>query len=418
MRRSKQAGGVLVVAIAVLAGLVSVLALAAASQRTATNTQLRRMESRRARIMAEAGIQRALTELQDQVNSPTTVNDDWALLGQTGGEAFELGNGSFRLQVIDAASKVNINTATQEQLELLPLQPEQVDCILDWREAAQQPRPGGAKDETYNQLTNPYNTKLGLFNSVDELLLVSGITARDLYTVRTDIERTTQPVRTSTGEQIELPLEELITVDSVSQGINASGQAKLNVNQATAAQLVQRAQVSLPVAQAIIASRPNGGFTSIGQVLAVPQITQQTARTILNECTTGGPNLSGKLNINTVPEEVLLTVPNLPPDAASAIVARQSSGFTELGELLDVAGLNSIPLLAQVAGYFEVNSQSFLVRVVGTSGSTQVALQATIALENGTPKLIRIEQPPYSNVLEIWGWEPDLVTTTTLKGTQ
>ncbi len=418
MRRNKQAGSVFVVAIFVLAGLVSVLALAAVSQRTANLTQIRRMEARRARILAEAGIQRALAELQDQVNSPTTLNDDWALLGQGGSEAFELGPGNFRIQVIDAAGKVNINTATQAHLELLPLDPDQVDAILDWREEARQPRPGGGKDEYYNNLVNPYNAKLGFFQSVDELLLVKGVTARDLYTVRTDIERTNQPTRTSTGAQIELPLEELVTVDSMSMALNATGQGKLNVNQATAAQLVQRAQVALPVAQAIIASRPGGGFADIGQVLGVPGVTAQTARTILNECTVGGQNQTGKINLNTVSEEVLLTIPNLPPDAASAIVTRQSSGFNELGELLDVPGLNNLALLQQVAGFFEVNSRSFLVRAIGQSGSTRVSLQATIALENGTPKVIRIEQPPYSNVLDIWGWELDPVTTTTLKGVQ
>ena len=41
-------------------------------------------------------------------------------------------------------------------------------------------------------------------------------------------------------------------------------------------------------------------------------------------------------------------------------------------------------------------------------------LQATIALQNGTPKVIRIEQPPYANILDIWGWETDPVTTTTI----
>ncbi len=418
MRRSKQAGGVLVVAITVLAGLVAVLALAAASQRTANMVQIRRMEAKRARILAEAGLQRALTELQDQVNSPTTINDDWALLGDTGGEEFELGNGTFRVQVIDAASKINLNTAPQAQLELLPLDTDQIDCILDWREESRQARAGGAKDEYYNNLTNGYNTKLGFFQSVDELLLVKGITARDLYTVRTDVERTNQATRTSTGDQIELPLEELITVDSQSLAVNASGQAKLNINQANAAQIVQRAQVALPIAQSIVSSRPAAGYTDIGQVLAVPGITQQNARTILNECTAGGQNQVGKLNLNTVPEEVLLCVPNLPADAASAIVSRQSSGFTELGELLDIAGLNNLTVLQQVAGFFEVNSQSFLVRVSGRSGATRIALQATIILENGTPKIIRIEQPPYSNVFDIWGWESESVTTTTLKGVQ
>ncbi|MBC8065798.1 MAG: general secretion pathway protein GspK [Chlorobia bacterium] len=419
MRRTKRSGSIFVISLVVLAGLVSVLALAAASQNAANKAQIRRMEGRKARVIAEAAIQRALAELQDQVNSPTTVNDDWSQLGQIGGEAFELGNASFRVQIIDAASKVNLNTATQAQLELLPLDPEQVDAILDWREASTAPRPDGGKDEYYNQLENPYNAKLGLFQSVDELLLVKGITARDLYTVRTDIERTNQPTRTSSGEQVELPLEELLTVDSVSQAVNAAGQAKLNLNTVNQwQQIVGRAQVNQQVAQAIINLRPGGGYTNIGQVLATPGITLASAPAILNNCTTGGQNQPGKINLNTVTEEILLTIPNLPPDVASAIVTRQSTGFTELGELTDIPGMNNLALLQQTAGFFEVNSQSFVVRVVGRSGTTQVALQATVALLDGAPKIVRIEESPYTNVIDVWGWEAEPVATTTLKGAQ
>lgn len=419
VRRSKQAGGIFVVAIAVLAGLVSVLVLVAASQRVANNAQIRRQESGRARMMAEAGIQRALAALQDQVNSPTTINDDWAQLGQNGGEQFQLGNASFRVQILDAAAKVNLNTATQEHLEQLPLEPDQVDAILDWRESTRQPRPGGGKDEFYNQLTNPYNAKLGPFQSVDELLMVKGITAMDLYSVRTDVVNTNRPTRTSTGEQTQLPLDELLTVDSTSQAVNATAQAKLNLNTVNQAQqIVQRGGVTLAVANQIIQRRPGGGYPNIGEVLGTPGVTIQNARTLLSNCTTGGQNQPGKINLNTATEEVLLTIPNLPPDVASAIITRQSTGFTELGDLLDIPGMNNIAVLQQTAGFFEVNSQAFLVRALGRSGSTQVALQATIALQDGTPRVIRIEQPPYPNILEIWGWETETVATTTLKGAQ
>jgi DNA uptake protein ComE-like DNA-binding protein len=418
MRRSKQFGGVFVVSLAVLTGLVSILALAAASQRAANQTQIRRMESRRARILAEAGIQRALASLQNQPVTPTTLNDDWAILGQAGSEAFELGRGTFRIQIVDAAAKINVNTADQAQLELLPLDIEQIDSILDWREESRQPRSGGAKDEYYNQLAQPYNAKLGAFGSVDELLNVKGITALDLFTVRDDVVSTNRPTRSTTGEQVQLPLDELVTVDSVSRGVDSTEQAKLNVNQATAPQLVQRAQVSLQVATQIVQQRPGGGYANIGQILSVPGVNIQSARTILSNCQVGGPNLAGKINLNTVSEETLLTVPNLPPDVASAIVTRQSSGFADLGDLVDVPGMNNLALLQQTAGYFEVNSQAFLVRVLGVSGATRVALQATVSLADGAPKVIRVEQPPYADVLTVWGWEDAPVATTTIKGAQ
>jgi hypothetical protein len=80
--------------------------------------------------------------------------------------------------------------------------------------------------------------------------------------------------------------------------------------------------------------------------------------------------------------------------------------------------MNNLALLQQTAGYFEVNSQTFLVRVLGESGGTQIAIQATVSVTDGTPKLVRIEEPPYADALTIWGWEPEPVATTTLKGVQ
>jgi len=416
VRRTRRSGSVFVLSLAVLAGLVSVIAIAASSQRMASKAQLHRMEQRRAHVAAEAGIQRALAELVTQPNSPTLQTDNWYLLGTNADESFTVGTVSFRVQVIDASSLVNINTATQDQLELLPLTAEQVDCLLDWREAGTSPRSDGAKDEYYNNLTNPYNTKLGAFSSIDELMLVKGITAETLYTIQTNVVNTTQPTRTTpTGQTIDVPLEQMITVDSTSQAVNANSQTKLNVNTAQAAQIVQRAGVSIAVAQAIVGGRPGGGYTSIGSVLAVPGVTVTNARDILNNLTTGGQNQTGKINLNTVTQTVLDTIPNLPPDAASAIISRQSTGFTQLGDLLDVPGMNNLATLQQTAGYFEVNSQTFLVRVLGKAGASTVALQATVALNNGQPKIIRIEQPPYADPVTEWGWNTDVTTTTVLK---
>lgn len=419
MRRSKQAGGVFIIALAVMAGLVAVLAVAASSQRVAFQAQLHRMEQARARIAAEAGIQRALTELQNQPASPTTMQDQWALLGTNGDEEFTLGSCSFRIQVVDCASLININTATQAQLELLPLTTEQVDALLDWRETNREPRSDGAKDEYYNQLSSPYNTRLGPFQSVDELMLVKGFTAQTLYEVQTDVVNTARPMRNANGESTELPLDQLITVDSRSQAVNANGQGKLNVNNANANALIQRARLDQNTANNIVSNRPAGGYTNIGQVLAVPGVTTTSARDILNNLTTGGTNQTGKINLNTATEAVLDTIPNLQPDVASAIVTRQSSGFTQLGDLLDVPGMNNLTVLQQTAGFFEVNSQSFLIRILGKAGKSTYALQATVAMgTNNQFKVVRVEQPPYANIVTEWGWQTDPTSTTVLKESQ
>lgn len=98
-----------------------------------------------------------------------------------------------RLGVTDEASKINLNTATEAQLMVLvrhavggdpEINPKAlVDAILDWRDADRVVR-GGARDtegEYYRKLPKPYIIKNGPFDTLEELLLVKGITGRILY---------------------------------------------------------------------------------------------------------------------------------------------------------------------------------------------------------------------------------------------
>ncbi|MFT4570088.1 MAG: hypothetical protein ACI91F_000961 [Candidatus Binatia bacterium] len=55
-----------------------------------------------------------------------------------------------------------------------------VDSILDWRDEDEEHRLNGAEDDYYERLPRPYKAKDGAFDSVEELLLVRGVT-EDLF---------------------------------------------------------------------------------------------------------------------------------------------------------------------------------------------------------------------------------------------
>jgi general secretion pathway protein K len=68
-----------------------------------------------------------------------------------------------------------------------------VDSILDWRDNDDLRRLHGAEDEYYQSLPDPYRAKNDDFESVEELLLVKGITPeifhgglKNIVTVYTD----------------------------------------------------------------------------------------------------------------------------------------------------------------------------------------------------------------------------------------
>jgi type II secretory pathway component PulK len=99
-----------------------------------------------------------------------------------------------RFGLTDEASKLNLNTATDLQLltlvraamgdeeqEILPQ--DIVDAMLDWRDPDSESRSdaGDTEGDYYDALPVPYKVKNANFDTVEELLLVKGVTPRLLY---------------------------------------------------------------------------------------------------------------------------------------------------------------------------------------------------------------------------------------------
>jgi type II secretory pathway component PulK len=402
--RSKQSGTIMIFTLAVLTAVVAVLASAAAMQRLAFRAQLNRSEHRKAELVAESGIQRALASLASQKVANANQNDEWYTLGNTGNDRFLLDDGSFRMQIVDAGSLVNLNSATQQQLTNLPLTTDQVDALLDWRSTGAQARPQGAKDQYYNTLSYPYNTAEKSLQSIDELLLVKGFTPATLYNTQQTSGAT--PTALPGSQQDQPTLYQLVTVDSLAADQNPQGQPKVNINTANLQQMV-RAGLNPQLAVAIRTQRNAGTFRTIGDVLRV-RGAQNSARAILDNFTiTSTTPLTGKINLNTVTQSVLNTIPNLPTDVAQGIISRQSgTGFASLGEVTTVPGMSS-QVLQQTADLFTTSSEAFVVRVIGTAGDTSVPMEALITLKNGSASISKLLQPPYNDMRSHWNWQDD-----------
>lgn len=98
---------------------------------------------------------------------------------------------TIRFGITPEAGKLNLNTATDEEIErlLTPLlldlglqnAPELIAALLDWRDEDDLARPGGAENEYYTNLEPGYYTKNGRLDTLEELLLVKGWSAAVLY---------------------------------------------------------------------------------------------------------------------------------------------------------------------------------------------------------------------------------------------
>jgi general secretion pathway protein K len=100
-----------------------------------------------------------------------------------------LGGGVYQVDIQDESGKINLNTVSEQQLhalvEAIGIGKEDgdiiVDSILDWRDTDKMHRLNGAEDDYYETLNPPYRAKNGRFDTVEELLLVRGITPTYYY---------------------------------------------------------------------------------------------------------------------------------------------------------------------------------------------------------------------------------------------
>jgi general secretion pathway protein K len=192
--------GVILIALLWILTALAVIALSFSKESRLEYTSARNAQSMKsAYFAATAGIANTIYYLKMRKNAPsqttTTTTTTTATTTQTL-DTLDLGyvEGSisgavYHVDFMDESGKLPLNSVTEQQLRLLieacyiP-QPDEdiiVDSILDWRTQGTQPRTNGAKDDYYQSLNPPYKCKNANFDTVEELLLVRGITPDYFY---------------------------------------------------------------------------------------------------------------------------------------------------------------------------------------------------------------------------------------------
>ncbi|TAN42733.1 MAG: hypothetical protein EPN25_02370 [Nitrospirae bacterium] len=144
------------------------------------------------KFLAEAGIERAVMEiLYRRLNQGAKVIQEDREVWRTDGTPYrtETGTGHYSVRIIDEGGKVDINRTPDVILRNLlhnrGLKQEDadmiVDAIMDWRDADDLHRINGAESDYYMSLPNPYKARNADFETLEELLLVKGVTAELLY---------------------------------------------------------------------------------------------------------------------------------------------------------------------------------------------------------------------------------------------
>ncbi len=190
MIHNERGGVALILVVWIIVVLIAIAGEFSYSMRTEVNIARNFKEEEQTYQLALAGIEKAKFEILS-VKAPaiTYLNDENILMfGDDEEEApvrdEKLGNGGFSYIITDEDGKMNINTESLERLKYLLIETgidvtevdTIADSIIDWRDPNDLHMLNGAEEDYYRALEEPYSCKDGPFDSLEELLLVRGVT--------------------------------------------------------------------------------------------------------------------------------------------------------------------------------------------------------------------------------------------------
>jgi type II secretory pathway component PulK len=376
---------------------------------------------------ARAGTETAEAILNEDLKNSDTLLDIWS----DNPEEFNdvpLGDCRFTVRIFDEAAKLNINTATKEQLLSLPNMTEQIaDAIIDWRDSDDSQSPNGAETGFYENLPFRYRIRNGVFRTVRELLMVKDVTEQLLYGEDTNLngrldsnekDGDKSPPNDNGDNILDKGWIEYLTCYSYETNVDADGNQRININQANEQQLTQSLGLTQPQARAIVNNRRNNQYSSIVDLIDPNNARQSTGGTSGRSSGTSGSAASepmdiatftsiadkitvdsqqqaiGKVNINTAPEIVLAALLGGNDRAyqiADNIVNYRISlpdGMTGIADILNVS-LMDTATFRTIEGSITVRSNVYMIRssasfVSAAASGGETVLQTEVVVDRNS----------------------------------
>lgn len=355
-------------------------------------------DGKKAEQLAWSAVDLACARVQSSTSPQHKLDDPWS---HDADEFFEvpLGEGAFTLihpvydegNVVmrwgleDEASKININYAPREVLLKLPRVTEEIaDSIIDWRDADSNAGPGGAEDSYYQGLDPPYSCKNQPFETLEELLLVRGVTAEVLYGEDTNFNGRLDP-NENDGEQtsprdngdgrLDPGLFAFVTVWSSDSNRTNDGKPRVNLNTANDQQL-QQAGFTPEEVLAVNMYRLNRlrnapqqpPFPNTAYLLDI--MAPKRFREVADAVTVmDGERIPGLVNVNTAPKAVLLALPGISEEIALKIMEYRTQPGVDLSNIGWMAEVLQPKEVQALATFVTCRSYQFRIHAVGRIGT-------------------------------------------------
>lgn len=297
----------------------------------------------------------------------------------------------------DESSKLNLNllAAIEEQqpgigrelLMSLPGMTEDVaDAILDWLDEDDEPRDLGAEAEEYTALAPPYEPKNGPLDTLDELLLVRGVTPALLYGVDADRSGVVDEAEAVRSAELGLDLYDgqldrgwaaYLTLYSAEANTSVEGEPRVFVNgtddlEALFGEL--ETAVGREWATFLIAYRQEGPYT--GSEASQPAST--VAGRTLDYSREARYPLQTTLDLIGVKVEARFLGSDEPTIIESPFMTVPAEGLAELVDQLTVNDADLIP------GRVNVN-QASRVALLTVPGMTEELVDAILSVREAEP---------------------------------
>ena len=169
---------------------------------------------------------------------------------------------------------------------------------------------------------------------------------------------------------------------------NNGGDDRVNINTADAEELEELQGIDNGIAERIVAHRDSqGDFANIDAIKNVRVTTVQEFSRIVDKITTTDDNtISGLININTAPIEILALLPGMDQQKAQAIITRREENpeeqsnsenpvkgnpFTDLADLLDIEEIDN-QTFREVINWITYRSHGYRIKSSGIDPSGKI----------------------------------------------
>ncbi len=412
-----------VFAVVLLAVLAVAITAAVRVELAASRAGLDRMQ---ALFLAEAGLQQARAILLYEDQTVDTLQDSWGPGADSPLDLpHSLGDGYYQVRVYDACGRININQADPvtdlgewqrtyqvllSTLVRLTGDPELAAAVVGWRDEARASALGGDDAAYYASLPRPYLPRNGPFQTLGELLLVRGMTPELFFGAdgaSTPLSLAPPRAQPRGGQP---GLQDLLTVESSSLNTDANGEARLDLNgfrnwgmdPEWERVLMGKLEQAFGVYADKIFAQLRDGFgvaggqyTALGQLVTAANLAPEVIAAIVDWlCVDPSEEVSGKVNVNTAPLEVLAALPGSSAAVAEAIAARREhQPFASLGEVAEVllAQADGRMVFAQMIDWLSTKSSSFIIEAMGrtNTGRGFRTVSALVRRQAGDVAIIR-----------------------------